>query len=97
MTEIFNGLAATPHRRAFLRAVNQRGRIYMHRTDHIAWDNAEGTKVTARLTEAFQAGWVEPVPEADLWPTAKSFLVFYRLTDYGRAALGNSSREKSSG
>jgi hypothetical protein len=90
-------LYPTPHRKAFLRAVAQRGRIVRYRSTGEAWDNVANTKVTARLTEAFLLGeWVEPVPESDLWPGAepKSRVTYYRLTDAGRALI---DKEKSHG
>jgi len=91
MTDVVNGLAVTPHRRAFLRAVSaHRSRVVFYRSTKEAWDQAENVKVTARLKEAHAAGWVEPVPEADLWPNANAKeqgLTFYRLTDYGRIAM----------
>jgi hypothetical protein len=100
MTDIVNGLAATPHRRAFCRAVAaHRSRIVYYRSTKEAWDQAENRKVTERLREAHAAGWVEPVPEEDLWPTAmakEQGLTFYRLTEFGRVALrgDKSSTEK---
>ena len=82
-------LFPTPHRRAFLRAVNERGRVVVYTSTHEAWDNVASLKVDARLREAFQAGWVEPVPEEDLWPNAepKSRCTFYRLTAEGKKLI----------
>lgn len=90
MTAIVNGLAATKHRQAFLRAVDSsRTRIVRYHSTGEAWDQKENVKVTARLDEAFRAQWVEPVPDEDLWPTAhtRAYCTYYRLTDNGRTAM----------
>lgn len=80
-------LYATPHRKAFLRAVNERGRVYRNRAEKTAYDSVANLVVTARVAEAFQAGWIEPVPEEDLWPKAWSFLTYYRLTAEGQKLI----------
>lgn len=82
-------LRATPHRKAFLRAVNQRGRVVLYTSTHEAWDNVASLKVDARLREAFDAGWVEPVPEEDLWPGAEPItrVRYYRLTVDGKKLI----------
>lgn len=94
-------LPATPHRKAFLRAVAVRGRVIRYHSSGEAWDNTASLQVSARLREAFGAGWIEPVPEAELWPGAhpKSICTYYRPTDAGRAVLGikNITEEKSNG
>ena len=95
MTVIVNGLAATPHRRAFLRAVaSSRSRIVRYHSTEEAWDQVECRRVTTRLTEAFNAGWVEPVPDEDLWPGAepRTRVTYFRLTEFGRAALNGEAR-----
>jgi hypothetical protein len=95
------GLHATPHRKAFLRAVNERGRVVVYTSTHEAWDNTASLKVDARLREAFSAGWIEPVPDEDLWPGAepRTRVVYYRLTGAGRVVLGlkNITEETSNG
>jgi hypothetical protein len=92
-------LFPTKHRKAFLRAVNERGRIVRYTSTHEAWDNTASLKVDARLREAFSAGWIEPIPEEDLWPGAEPIkrVRYYRLTDAGRVVLGlkNSSEEEN--
>lgn len=94
-------LYPTPHRKAFLRAVNERGRIVRYTSTHEAWDNTASLKVESRLREAFSAGWIEPVPDEDLWPGAepRTRVVFYRLTDAGRVVLGlkNITEEQRNG
>jgi hypothetical protein len=94
-------LFPTKHRKAFLRAVNERGRVVVYTSTHEAWDNVASLKVDARLREAFSAGWIEPVPDEDLWPSAhpKSICTYYRLTTAGRVVLGlkNITEEKSNG
>lgn len=94
MTDIVNGLAVTRHRLAFLRAVNHRGRIVRYHSTGEAFDDREGWCVTARLSDALRAGWVEPVPEGELWPGAhsKTYCTYYRCTEIGRRILtgGNS-------
>jgi len=89
MPEI-NGLFPTPHRRAFLRAVaSSRSRIVRYHSTGEAYDQQENVRVTSRLQEAFSAGWVEPVPDEDLWPGAepRTRVTYFRLTEFGRAAL----------
>jgi hypothetical protein len=79
-------LYPTPHRKAFLRAVRLPGRIY--REAGQAWDRDEGTKVTARLDEAFQAGWVEPLPDTERNPRMHlSGRVYYRLSPAGELII----------
>jgi hypothetical protein len=80
-----SGLYPTPHRKAFLRAVGKIGRIY--REAGQAWDRDEGTKVSARLDEAFRAGWVEPIPDEERNRNMLSGRVYYRLTDTGERAM----------
>jgi hypothetical protein len=81
-----SGLFPTPHRKAFLKAAGQPGRIY--REAGQAWDRESAMKVTERLREAFDAGWVEPIPEAErtkgMWPGR----IYYRITDHGQRVLG---------
>jgi hypothetical protein len=86
-----NGLRVTPYRKAFLRAVAVRGRVVRYHSTGEAWDNTASLQVSARLREAFSAGWVEPVPEEDLWERAypKTILTYFRLTPLGRTALGS--------
>jgi hypothetical protein len=75
-------LYPTPHRKAFLRAVDKPGRIYREAGE--AWDRDEGTKVSARLEEAFRAGWVEPLPPDDRDPRVHlSGRIYYRLKPAG--------------
>jgi hypothetical protein len=101
VTDIVNGLAVTPTRRAFCRAVNERGRVVFYRHYAHAYDNKTSMRVTARLKETHSAGWIEPIPDDELWPGAMSKeqgLVYYRLTDYGRIAMRgakNSIEEKN--
>lgn len=85
MPDIY-ALRCTPHRKAFLRAVeSDRSRIVRYHSTGEAWDNTAKQQVNARLAEAFSAGWVEPVPEADLWPGAhpKTICTYFRLTASG--------------
>lgn len=90
---IINGLAATKHRQALCRAVNVRARVVRYHSTGEAWDNTAAVKVTARLAELFLFGWVEPIPEEELWAGAqpKRILSYYRLTDLGRRAMGGAS------
>lgn len=94
-------LYPTPHRKAFLRAVNVQGRVVRYHSTGEAWDNTASVQVSARLREAFNAGWIEPIPEDELWDGAhpKSICTYYRLTAEGRAVLGlkNFTEEKSNG
>lgn len=88
---IVNGLAATKHRKAFVRAVaSSRSRVVRFHSTGEAWDQVENVKVTARLDEAFRHDWVEPVPDEDLWPGAepRTRVIYFRVTRFGRVALG---------
>lgn len=93
-------LFPTKHRKALLRAVEGGDVIRYHSTGD-AWDNLAGTQVSARLYEAFNAGWVEPIPENELPPGAhpKTICTYYRLTDAGKRVLGlaTNSIEKEQG
>lgn len=99
MTEIINGLAATPARKALLRAIDEgRGRISYDPNERTVYDHDTGIRVTSRCRELVSAGWIRALtPDEPRGPGELHFRTYYRLTDYGRAALGNSSREKSSG
>jgi len=90
-----HSLFPTKHRKAFLRAVAVPGRVVGYRSSKEAWDNVAALQVTARLQEAFDAGWVEPIPHADLWPGAKSRdqVIYFRLTVAGKKLI----EEKSNG
>lgn len=72
-----NGLYPTRNRKALLRAVDAR-RVYESGGE--AYDEASGSKVSARLRELIHHEWV----------TAARFgsTTSYRLTGYGRRALG---------
>lgn len=85
-----SALYLTPHRKAFLRAVaHSRSRVVLYTSTREAYDLQENVRVTARLTEAFRAGWIEPVPDEDLWDGAepRTRVVFYRVTALGRTAM----------
>lgn len=83
-------LFPTKHRKAFLRAVNVRNQVIRYHSSGEAWDNKSSTVVNARLQEAFDAGWAEPIPEDELWPGAhpKAICTYYRLTEAGKRVLG---------
>lgn len=92
MPELF----PTPHRKAFLRAVaSSRTRIVRYRSTNEAWDQQENARVTSRLSEAYSAGWVEPVPDEDLWRSAepRTRVIYYRLTEAGKALIGKEKSE----
>lgn len=88
-------LFPTKHRKAFLRAVNVQGRIIRYHSNGEAWDNTASIQVSARLREAFSAGWIEPIPDEDLWDRAhpKTICTYYRLTVDGKKII----EEKSNG
>jgi hypothetical protein len=88
-------LFATPHRKAFLRAVDQPGRVYME--DRIAWDRSSAGHVTARLKEAFSAGWIEPIPPGEVRAAGIVPMpgrVFYRLTAAGAVHIRQSGDQR---
>ncbi len=76
-------LYPTKTRLALLRHVAA-GIVYKHTHDGSSTTNAGFTRVTARIAEAEQAGWVE-LEEADHLDTYP--LRVWRLTDAGRAIL----------
>lgn len=90
MTQIVNGLAATPTRRALVRAINEgKGRIYYESAARAAFDRQSGMRVTEKLREMVGAGWIrarradEPLLQGE-----SEHLIHYRLTeDFGRAVL----------
>ena len=101
MTEIVNGLAATPTRKALLRAVAyDAGRISYDPNEGVVWDHTAGVQVTARCKELVRAGWIRALtPEEPRGPGEHKFRTYYRLNNFGRVALGHgsSSEEKSNG
>lgn len=90
-----NGLYPTPVRVRLLKAINEgHGRIYGEAGE--AWDASTAWKVSARVDEFLKHNWVralqwaEPrgpgeMPNPD--PTRKPPRTYYRLTDFGRAAM----------
>lgn len=76
-------LYPTPTRLALLRHVAA-GRVHKHTHDGNSTANAGWTRVTARIAEAEQAGWVE-LEQAD--HLGASPLRLWRLTAAGRAIL----------
>jgi hypothetical protein len=87
VTRIVNGLAATRTRRALVRAVLEHGRIYFEPGDGHVYDRIAGTRVTARVKQLIAAAWI--VAERPAEPMSRTF---YRLTDFGRAALKGDAR-----
>lgn len=93
MTQIVNGLAATPTRRALVRAVTEPGRIYYEPAARNAYDKASGRKVTAALNELERAGWIRVARDDERRPGESKYLIYYRATDdYGQAALKGDAR-----
>lgn len=94
MTQIINGLAATPTRRALLRAINDgRGRISYNPGEKTVYDHDTGITVTNRCRELLGAGWIRALaPDEPRGPSELVFRSYYRLTDYGRAAMNGEAR-----
>lgn len=99
MSGEFNGLYATKTRLALLRAIREgNGRIYFEAGD--VFDKATYTRVTARVKEFIQHGWVRALaPDEARGPgeTSAPGVTYYRLTSLGAQALGlkSSTEEKS--
>ena len=89
MTQIVNGLAATPTRRALVRAVNAGGgRIYYEPPAKAAFDRQSGMRVTDKLRDLLGADWIRVRHDDEpLLPGESQHLIHYGLTDYGRAVL----------
>ncbi len=90
-----NGLAATPVRVKLMLAVrDEPGRIYYEPAAKEAHDHSSGLKVTARLKDCVDHGWlrarkpVEPVLKGE-WSTTR---IYYRVTDLGHAAIERGQR-----
>jgi hypothetical protein len=94
VTQIVNGLAATPARRALLRAISDgRGRISYDPAERTVYDHDTGIRVTSRCKELVSAGWIRALePGEERGPAELRFRTYYRLTDYGRAALKGEAR-----
>lgn len=94
MTQIVNGLAATRTRRALLRAISDaRGRISYDPAEKTVWDHDTGIRVTERCRELLAAGWIRALtPGEQRGPNELVFRHYYRLTDFGRAALKGEAR-----
>ena len=88
MSEI-NGLYPTPTRRALLRLIDAGGgRIYGEAKQ--VWDKQTYMRVTAKVREFIAHDWVRALaPDEPRGPGENaSKRTYYRLTEYGRAALG---------
>lgn len=74
----------TRTRRAILRAIDEgHGRIYLE--EHEAWDRSLGLRITHRLRQLVDAGWVRARTETDK-PLPGEHMpdrVYYRLTTTG--------------
>lgn len=88
-----NGLYPTPVRVRLLVAIrDEPGRIHGHARQ--AYDDRTGGRVTSRLREMVDAGWVrartadEPLLKGE-WSQTRTY---YRLTDLGRAAIERGKR-----
>lgn len=83
-------LYPTKTRMALLRAIaDSNGRVYYEAG--AVWDKALGAKVTARVAEMVNAGWIralapdEPRAVGELHVPGRTY---YRLTDDGKRILG---------
>ena len=87
MSGEFNGLYATPTRKALLRAIHDgKGRIYCEAG--IVIDKVTYTRVTAKVKEFIDHGWVRALaPDEPRGPGESKLLTHYRLTDLGLQAL----------
>ena len=87
MTQIVNGLAATPTRRALVRAVTEAGRIYHEHAANQVYDRAAGTKVTDRVRDLLRAEWIRVATDDERRPYESATRSYYRLTAFGEAVL----------
>lgn len=80
-------LYPTPTRKALLRAIAEgNGRIYFEAGD--VWDGAVSWRVTERMKELINAGWVYAMPvDGDKGPGELGFRIYYRLTEEGRRII----------
>ena len=88
MSGEFNGLYATPTRKALLRAIHDgKGRIYCEAG--IVLDKVTYLRVTAKVKEFIDHGWVRALaPDEARGPGESKLLTHYRLTALGVQALG---------
>lgn len=85
-----NGLGLTPARLALLRAVDGAGgRIYYEAPSKAVWDKATAYRVTERVREMVDHGWIRPTnwDTDECLPGELKRLVYYRLTELGQTAL----------
>lgn len=83
-----NGLFPTKTRLALLRAIHEgNGRIYFEAGD--VFDKATYLRVTAKVKEFIDHGWVRALaPDEARGPGESKLLTYYRLADAGRVVLG---------
>jgi hypothetical protein len=91
MTQIVNGLAVTPRRRALMQAITEAGRIYYEPAAKAAYDRTSGLKVTEKLREMQRVGWIRVAEPEERQRGESQHLVYYRATDLGRTALKGDS------
>lgn len=92
MTQIVNGLPATKTRLALTRAVTEPGRVYYEPNAKNAYDRVAGVKVTDRVRDLLRAGWIRVATAEERQRYESQHLVYYRLTEFGRAALKGEAR-----
>jgi hypothetical protein len=92
VTVIVNGLAATPTRRALIKAVTEPGRIYYEPDAKAAYDRASGRKVSAVLKELVRAQWIRAARPDERQRGESQYLIYYRLDEFGPAALNGEAR-----
>lgn len=93
MTQIVNGLAVTPRRRALMQAITEAGRVYYEPAAKAAFDRVSGMRVTEKLREMQGAGWIRVAKPEERQRGESEYLRYYRPTDdYGRAVLKGEAR-----
>jgi hypothetical protein len=102
VTDIVNGLAATPTRKALLRAIAyDTARISYDPREGVVWDHVAGRRVTDAVTQMLLADWIRALtPDEPRALGELKFRTYYRLKTYGETALHgarNSIEEKSNG
>lgn len=87
MTQIVNGLAVTPRRRAFVRAIAETGRIYHEHAANACFDLRDGVKVTDRVRELLAVDWIRAATADERRHGESATRTYYRLTAFGEAVL----------
>ncbi|WP_433078971.1 hypothetical protein ACQP1P_38840 [Dactylosporangium sp. CA-052675] len=71
-----------------MHAITEAGRVYYEPSAKAAFDRVSGMRVTEKLRELLNAGWIRVTQPGERTRGESEHLVYYRPTDdFGRAVL----------